>query len=106
MGLPTLRTHRLPVQRGWRLQRRLAKRRTTDSQGRSVAGMVQPIRPHDPRLRHRRLLTQQMIIVRGVRQVCNAKITFSRELQEALESRTRMLGSHTFVAMRQQQGEP
>src|SRR5215472_9146157 len=40
MALPPLRTHRLPVQRGWHLQRRLAKRRTTDGQGRSVAGMV------------------------------------------------------------------
>jgi hypothetical protein len=51
MGVPPLRTHRLPVQRGWRLQRRLAQRRTTDGQGRRVAGMVQPIRPHHPRLR-------------------------------------------------------
>src|SRR5258707_7526475 len=32
---------------------RLAKLRTTDGQGRSVAGMVQPIQPHAPRLRHR-----------------------------------------------------
>ena len=55
MGLPTLRTHRLPVQRCWRLQRRLATRRTTDGQGRSVAGMVQPIRPHDPRLGQRHM---------------------------------------------------
>src|SRR6266850_4863825 len=53
MGVPPLRTHRLPVQRCWRLQRRLATLRTTDGQGRSVAGMVQPIRPHAPRLRHR-----------------------------------------------------
>ena len=55
MGVPPLRTHRLPVQRGWRLHRRLAKLRTTDGQGRSVAGMVQPIRPHDPRLGHRHM---------------------------------------------------
>jgi len=55
MALPPLRTHRLPVQRGWRLQRRLAKRRTTDGQGRRVAGMVQPIRPHDPRLGQRHM---------------------------------------------------
>src|ERR671931_2929972 len=43
MGVPPLRTHRLPVQRGWRLQRRLAKRRTTDGQGCSVAGVGEPI---------------------------------------------------------------
>jgi hypothetical protein len=43
MGVPPLRTHRLPVQRCWHLQRRLAKRRTTDGQGRRVAGMVQPL---------------------------------------------------------------
>jgi hypothetical protein len=55
MGVPPLRTHRLPVQRCWRLQRRLAQRRTTDGQGRRVAGMVQPIRPHDPRLGHRHM---------------------------------------------------
>src|SRR5215467_158002 len=55
MALPPLRTHRLPVQRGWRLQRRLAKRRTTDGQGRRVAGMVQPIRPHDPHLGQRHM---------------------------------------------------
>jgi hypothetical protein len=51
MGFPPLRTHGLPVQRGWHRHRRLAKHRTTDGQGRSVAGMVEPLRPHDPRLR-------------------------------------------------------
>src|SRR5215510_14987228 len=55
MGVPPLRTHRLPVQRGWHLHRRLAKLRTTDGQGRRVAGMVQPIGPHDPRLGHRHM---------------------------------------------------
>src|SRR5262249_44395035 len=44
MGVPPLRTHRLPVQRCWRLQRRLAQLHTTDGQGRRTAGMVQPIR--------------------------------------------------------------
>src|SRR4029434_3461530 len=49
-GVPPLRTHRLPVQRGWRLQRRLAKRHTTDGQGRRVAGRGTTITPHGPRL--------------------------------------------------------
>src|SRR5262250_3497800 len=34
MGVSPLRTHRLPVQRCWRLQRRLAQLCTTDGQGR------------------------------------------------------------------------
>src|SRR5215468_9643475 len=50
MDVPPLCTHRLPVQRCWRLHRRLAQRRTTASQGRRMARMVQPIRPHAPRL--------------------------------------------------------
>src|SRR5262249_61699418 len=53
LGAPAPRTPRLPVQRGWRLQRRLAQRRTTDGQGRRVAGMIQPIAPHRARLGHR-----------------------------------------------------
>ena len=55
MRVAPLGTHGLPVQRCWRLQWRLAQRRTTDGQGRRVAGMVQPIRPYDPRLGHRHM---------------------------------------------------
>jgi hypothetical protein len=50
MGLPTLGTHRLPVPSQRDHHRRLPERRAAQRQGRSVAGMVQPLAPHGPRL--------------------------------------------------------
>ena len=53
MGLPTLGTHRLPVQTSGDLQGRLPKRRAAGGEGRGVAWMVQPVSPHHARLGHR-----------------------------------------------------
>ena len=53
MALPTLRTHRLPVQTPGDLQGRLPKRRAAGGEGRGVAWMVQPVSPHHARLGHR-----------------------------------------------------
>ena len=52
MGLPTLRTQRLPVQTHGDLYRRLPKRRAADGEGLSVRMMIQPIAPHHARLGH------------------------------------------------------
>jgi hypothetical protein len=52
MGLPTLRTHRLPVQTPGDLHGRLSKRRAADGQGLGVRMMIQPIAPHHARLGH------------------------------------------------------
>ena len=50
MGLPTLGTHRLPVQPHRDHHRRLPERRAAQRQSRSPRRMVQPIAPHGPRL--------------------------------------------------------
>src|ERR1051325_943878 len=47
-----------------------------------------------------------MKILRGGGWITNLQIIFGAELKKALESRARMLRPLTFVAMRQQQGEP
>jgi hypothetical protein len=52
MGLPTLRTHGLPVQGWWGLHRRLPKRRAADGEGLGVRLMIPPIAPHHARLGH------------------------------------------------------
>jgi hypothetical protein len=55
MGLPTLRTHGLPVQ-GWGgLHRRLPEGGAAGGPCRSVGMLGEAIRPHHPRLRHRDL---------------------------------------------------
>ena len=53
MPVASLRTHRLPVQGYGRLHRRLAHMGTADRQGVGLGGVVEPVGPHDPRLRHR-----------------------------------------------------
>ena len=50
-----LRTRRLPVERHGDLHRRLPERRATDGQGLHLGGMIQPVGPHHPRLRHRHM---------------------------------------------------
>src|SRR5262252_2442626 len=50
MGLPTLGTHRLPVQPHRDHHRRLPERRAAQRQSRGLRRMVQPIAPHGPRL--------------------------------------------------------
>ena len=53
MGLPTLRTQRLPVQTHGDLHGRLPECRAADGQGLGVRLMIQPIAPHHARLGHR-----------------------------------------------------
>ena len=53
MGVPTLGTHRLPVQTQGDLYGRLPKRRAADGEGRGVRRVIQPIAPHRTRLGYR-----------------------------------------------------
>ena len=55
MGLPTLGTHRLPVQPHRDHHRRLPERRAARRQSRGLRRMVQPIASHGPRLGHRHM---------------------------------------------------
>jgi hypothetical protein len=56
MGIPTLGTHRLPVQTHRHDHRRLPERRTAQRQGLGLERMVEPVRPDDPCLRYRDML--------------------------------------------------